>query len=246
MSSTKSDRENFGSKAPIVEAMIDFGSHTDLDKDGLHAVAMAMETEFPEVDERFETSFTLTMNADGSSSTSSSEFLGFVLRHENRATQIRRNGFSVSHLHPYDSWSKLKSDTNRLWLENAPKCSFKHVHRIAVRYINEITLPGSHGLGHWLALRPALPSVFLDGPDVAKMRVQQFVKEYGATAIVTLDIKAIRPTGRPILLDIECLVEDQRLSPEEDQIWKILERLRDLKNNIFFDSLTDSAKELLR
>jgi uncharacterized protein (TIGR04255 family) len=48
-----------------------------------------------------------------------------------------------------------------------------------------------------------------------------------------------------VFLDIDTFTVS-RLDPNSDQIWQVLDQLRDLKNQVFFNAITEKTKEAFR
>lgn len=49
----------------------------------------------------------------------------------------------------------------------------------------------------------------------------------------------------PIIFDIN-VFWDGELSPEDEKIWDLLDKIRDTKNNLFFNSFTEDVKRRFR
>jgi uncharacterized protein (TIGR04255 family) len=77
------------------------------------------------------------------------------------------------------------------------------------------------------------------------MRLGIPTEKWNAIAIVTETLKPPEGDTLPLILDID-VYREIMLPPRSPAIWEALEELRQLKNEIFFDSLTEKAKELFR
>jgi uncharacterized protein (TIGR04255 family) len=67
-----------------------------------------------------------------------------------------------------------------------------------------------------------------------------------AHVILTQTIEEVTAAKKlPLIFDID-VFQAGLFDAKSDEIWTILEGLRNLKNDIFFKSLTDKAKDLFR
>jgi uncharacterized protein (TIGR04255 family) len=64
-------------------------------------------------------------------------------------------------------------------------------------------------------------------------------------AIVTETMEPPQQNFLPLILDID-VFREAAFDVNATEIWDTLERLRDFKNQIFFKSITDKAKELFK
>ncbi len=71
--------------------------------------------------------------------------------------------------------------------------------------------------------------------------------ESDATAILTMAMNSAEATDKiiPVIFDINVFIQTV-YSPHSDDIWKAFEELRRIKNDIFFNSLTEAAMELFQ
>jgi uncharacterized protein (TIGR04255 family) len=77
------------------------------------------------------------------------------------------------------------------------------------------------------------------------MRLVLPFPQHECLVIVTETIEEAVGERLPWILDIDAYVE-RGWSPESPEIWDVFERLRDVKNEVFFKSLTERTKELFR
>ena len=78
------------------------------------------------------------------------------------------------------------------------------------------------------------------------MRLEVPNPDIEATAIITQTMDKPTKTQRlPLILDIDVFRITEYVGKTEE-MWKAFEKLRDFKNDIFFNSITKKAKELFR
>lgn len=243
-------RDNFGSKAPIVEALIDIATAAPVDVSNLRGLADDLLVAFPLSFPQVKWDLSLNLGPTGESTGSAAPApRGFLLRTADgtRAVQLRLDGFTMSHLYPYKSWEALRDDAFNLWSRYAAAARVDAVSRVAVRYLNRMELPVEDPLSRWLTLRPETPgSLGLQPSEFALASVFQH-PQHAATAIVNVRQEPLL-AGRPraIVLDVDCYFDRLALHGADPSIWTKLEALREFKNDIFFGSITQDTVERFR
>lgn len=165
----------------------------------------------------------------------------------NKILQCRQDGFTFNKLKPYENWEVFRTEANEYWKLFIEKVAPVKVNRLGLRYINRIELP--------------LPFIdfkeyLLSAPEVAPKLPQSLshffmsfsipYPEHGAMAIITQTMEnQTLPAKLPIILDID-VFQDVNFKPEDSGIWERLDLLRNIKNDIFSNSLTDKAKEMFK
>lgn len=172
----------------------------------------------------------------------------FTSSDKKRVVQARLDGFTYSKLRPYDNWDQLKSEAEELWENYCEIAKPLEVKRVALRYINQIELPLPFSdFREYLLTTPEIAPGLPQGLASFSIRFVIPSNNEMDTAIVIQEMKPISENGKllPIIFDID-VFRNIKLDPQGDQIWEILEELREFKNDIFFNSITDKAKELFR
>ncbi len=172
----------------------------------------------------------------------------FVSTDGKQIFQARLDGFTFSRLNPYDRWETLRDEAIELW-QKYRELIFPEITRVALRYINKFNIPIDPAtpiqFEDYLKTSPIIPEKLPQGVSSFLSRVVIHNPEIDAAAIVTQVFEGIiDPKFIPIILDIDVIRKKEMLSEEE--AWDTLEKLRNFKNNIFFESITEKAKELFR
>lgn len=170
---------------------------------------------------------------------------GLILRtaDRRRAVQARLDGFSASRLKPYENWAALRAEAERLWLVYRGVVAPTRVTRVTVRYINRIELPLPVGdLEDFFITRPEIPASVSRTVAGFLMRVVIPSDEFGVVGIVTQASEPATNESVSVLFDIE-VFKEHGIDPLSADIWTEIDRLRDFKNRIFFDSVTERALE---
>lgn len=231
--------------APIVEGMIDMRVERSptLTLETLRAACDELAEEFPSRQERRVWSGQINLSgADAAKvSTQLDEPDGIILRSvdDKWVAQFRLDGFTLSRLAPYESWDSLKTNAFRLWGKYRSVAQPARILRVTARFINHIPLPAGEPLNRTFSTTFTLPPSLPQGIAGYLLRVVIPFEQKGATAIMT---QSMRPNSDACILDLDVFAEQQQGFSEEDA-WKRLEVLRDVKNGAFFESLTPEAIE---
>ena len=237
--------------APISEAVIDIQTQ-DVVCEMAALKAMGQETpEFPDVREmsRNELQFSFQPDATVPVTEGRRSFHGFQFwsADKKKVWQARVNGFSVSHLHPYQSWESLSDEARRLWAIYRTVTGATPT-RLAVRYINRFDIPNSSrvNFADFFRTVPNIPSELDTGLAGFFMQLILPQQDLEATAVVSQT--PAQPTGpnmASLILDID-LFRDANVPQDDEQIWALFDQFRDRKNFIFEQSMHEPARELIR
>lgn len=242
------------SNAPITEAVIDFRlrQRPAFDLAALQEMASRLEPEYvkkgPIV--ALEANLTLSPEGQGSSQMVSQE-LGSRLhsRDEKYVAQIALNGFSISRLAPYETWEALLGESQRLWAIYLEVAAPELVTRVATRFINNLRLPMQPGdnFESYLTKPPQIPDALPQGMSGFLQRIELHDAQFNIGATLTQFLQTLQagalPETIPVVLDIDAyrLAE---IDPRSKEIWDCLAKLRDFKNLVFYESLTEKAIDL--
>jgi uncharacterized protein (TIGR04255 family) len=232
-------------RAPIVEAIIDFRVQPPgaLDPQRLSSVHTAIRDRFPEIKERRRTK----LKFEVPSRPPSLEDLGldgflFKSADGKQIAQLRTNGFTLNRLGPYTSWQELAPLAQELWRLYCEAASPEVVIRLGARYINRIPLPADlTEFNEYLRSPPAIPPELPHEISAFFYRttIHDSSTDVSAHVAQVLDTAAAADTP-VVILDIDAFREVD-LEPEDDELFNVLDRLREFKNLIFFNMLTEKA-----
>jgi len=161
--------------------------------------------------------------------------------------QFRLDGFTFNRLKPYTSWKQIRGEAFRLWELYRTTVEPALISRIALRYINRIEIPlPLVDLRDYLAAPPSTPPN-LSG-NLSSFLTRVVVREPSARieAIITQtgDVPG-KPEQTALLLDID-VISQAVYDKDGKSAWETMERLREMKNRIFFESITLKALELFK
>ena len=236
----------------ITEAILDIRvEERDWDLGQLRALGKDL-AEFPEIRDISFLSGTMQFSTgpDPSPQTvASSVPIGFQFwsADKKRVWQARKNGFSISHLSPYQGWGGLALEARNLWTVYRAALNPK-LTRVAVRYVNRFDIPSQNRIdfADYFRTVPQIPKELDTGLSAFLMQLVLPQAEIQGMVILTQAmIPANLPGTAAIALDID-LFRESDVPQSEEEIWPLFEQMRHRKNRIFEDCITDAARELLR
>ena len=107
-------------------------------------------------------------------------------------------------------------------------------------------LPYNARFEDYLTAPPTIPDALPQSVESFLSRIVIHDGNLDAQCILTQAMESSNPSHEnlPITLDID-VIANKRFSLEDD-FWRTIENLRDLKNRIFFESITSKTVELYR
>lgn len=238
--------------APITEALIDIRvqlpqtvSLADLEK--LHSV---IQKDYPQKRTRTMWEGSFQLKGEGEPiKTDHSQVDGYLFLSSDarQVVQFRLDGFAFSRLRPYSKWEEVYAEAKRLWEIYRAETKPNLVQRVATRYINAIEIPSKRfDTKDYLTCPPTIPKELPQTLGHFFTRLVIPFPDNGVTAIVIqTPWEKPDPINSTVILDIDAFVEVS-LESKDQKIGEILAILRKVKNDIFFSSLTDKAKDLFR
>jgi uncharacterized protein (TIGR04255 family) len=163
-----------------------------------------------------------------------------------KVVQVRRNSLTLSVLRGYNNFDEIKAATRAVWEYFNKWAGTTTVGKLAVRYTNVIELPVGVDLDDFLAAGPRIPPQL---PQILREFLHQVEIAFPDIPAVAIITQAQDPPTHahliPVVLDID-VESDCKLDGNSAQIWSQFDRLRKVKNLIFFSSLTKRALEAYR
>jgi uncharacterized protein (TIGR04255 family) len=172
--------------------------------------------------------------------------LGWKYQAGTEVAQFRVDGFTFSKIEPYTSWDEVFGEAFRLWEVYLRLANAKQVSRIAVRYINRIRVTENGNINEFLVAPPMLPAPI--PPVIRDFLTRVHIaddKRSSAAVIVQALEPQLEPNVMSLLLDIDAYHEDGAvLVPTDPGLPSLFEQLRQLKNEIFYASITEKTAEM--
>jgi len=235
--------------APILEAIIDFRVKLPpaFNPEDFSSLSRDLSDRYPKNGPRriFAGSFGMKKDKPFIQKPEIKGIQGYIFKSEDEKNiaQFRVDGFTFSRLNPYTEWESVFSEAKNLWEIYSSKSSPELISRIAVRYINRLDLPTK--MKEFEEYLTAPPRV----PESLPQKVSQFLNRIViheadiAANIIQVLVKSPKPDHIGVILDID-VYKGSKVGINESSVWSEFGRLREMKNRIFFGSITENTARL--
>lgn len=238
-------------RAPLTEAIIDVRvkAHEQFSPEAFRSLGEKLASSFPQIEEQnlFQGRVQLGPGTAVSQHTTVGELNGFFFKSSDGLdiAQFRRDGFTFNRLNPYTSWEEVFPQAWKLWELYAETGAAEFITRIAIRYVNLLKLPTPmRDLADYLTAPPRVPEGV--SGTIASFLTQIVVNnpQAGTAANITQALeKPAEPGSVNVILDIDAYVKKE-FELRDASLSSTFVQLRELKNDIFFNSVTEDAVRL--
>jgi uncharacterized protein (TIGR04255 family) len=237
--------------APIVEALLDIQVTLPPKTipENLDALQRKLGGRYPTKQIRKNFQGELSFSADATPVAKTSERFGgyqFGTADGKEVMQARMDGYSFSRLQPYTNWDQFSSLAREGWREYAKLFKPVSVNRIALRYINRIPLPMPFSdFTEYVLTAPRIaPTLSLNLKQFFFRAITQDDKAK-ATVVITETVEETTTSSLhvPLIFDID-VFRLGAFPKEAEKLWPLFSPLHDLKNRVFFESVTPATLEL--
>lgn len=233
--------------APITEAVIELQltGQSEVTKGDFAPVQAAEGKGYPRVSGIFRRNGQIEVSEKGFvGSYSDSKLIGvhIVSADEKYVGSLAIDRFSVSRMRPYEDWETFKTEALRLWVHELSVLKPTGITRLGVRFLNEIDVPFPTGMQELFNLPVALAP---NGRPLLAFASSCLIPDVEKDLGVNLNVFSQPPTEQGtnfrFMVDIDAF-KAVSFDPKDVGGWShILDDLRDFKNKIFFELLTDSV-----
>lgn len=235
--------------SPIQEAIFDFrlSFGTPPTRSDFSALSDALRSKYPLQEDLNRHRLQLTIESGNSQTSQNSAFAGIKFQSEDKTFvfQAQTDGFTLSKLPPYQSWEDIIDEAKEIWLKFAMFMKPQSMHRVACRYINQFEVPvGIFELSKYLVSAPEIPAGLPQAVNRYFLQ-QEIPAGDGVVVILTHALQPSTPAAVAFILDVD-VSKNSNYDVVKEEWWKDLEALRILKNQFFFESITEKTKELFR
>jgi uncharacterized protein (TIGR04255 family) len=164
-----------------------------------------------------------------------------------QSVQIKRAGFGFNRFAPYLGWEQFRNEAMDLWNTYRNLFPPDQITSIALRYLNRMRLPFPFSdFKEYLRTYPELAREIDTGLAGFLMSLTLPIADGAVTGTLTQTVEreGWDDSAIPLVFDVE-VVREQDI-PGDEGIWDVLEELREFKNRLFFESITEKTKELFR
>ena len=175
--------------------------------------------------------------------------LQFLHQDQKQVVQFRTQGFSFNRLAPYSSLDDYLPEIERTWKLFVSLASPVQIRAVRLRYINRIMLPMPEpvlNLDDYLKVAPHLP-------DQQRLTFTGFLNQHtavetGTGNLVTIVLSPLPAEDQLLPLILDITAESHQTRVVEDWAWLLsqIQALRDLKNRVFRNTLTEKCLNLFR
>jgi uncharacterized protein (TIGR04255 family) len=171
----------------------------------------------------------------------------FTSKDRLQVVQITPRSFSFHRLRPYSNWEQFSGAALGLWNQYLSEFMPDGVRGVNLRYLNRIDIPAPFSdLREYVSLSPNLPEGVDAGFFGYLLRLSLRDASVPAVAYVTQRTEYDQiNTVLPLLFDID-VRSVGKMSARDEVVWRMIEKLRDYKNRLFFSSITEAARKLFR
>ncbi|MDY7000560.1 MAG: TIGR04255 family protein [Thermodesulfobacteriota bacterium] len=237
--------------APITEAIIDFRIKppSGIQVSDFLPLTKTLQDQYPKVKDirKFEGRFDFDMKKGKALKSSLEETpQGYRCESddEKNIVQFKIDGLTFSRLKPYTRWEDIFAEARRIWDIYITKISTASVMRLATRYINHIEIPLPIDFSQYLTAPPIIPN---DLPQSATDFLTRIVVHDTNLDILVNITQALGKSSKKnhaaIILDIDAYKQCE-LDVNSEDMWLIFGQLHDMKNKIFFGSITEKTAGL--
>lgn len=237
-------------RSPLIEAVIHWQAHamTELEPEILKKELTQRLPDYPTIHSQYEHGIQvetlIRQDTDQSSNVQHrTSWVGFRLENEskNRVIQFTQTGIAISSVGNYESWETFHQEALNLWSLFHELAEPRIINRLGVRYINKIIIEEKENPSTYLK------TVQQNNFSLPLQRDTFFYQDtykipncpYSINWVCTQQSEA---NQQFLIVDIDVFI-----SPlpdlEKSSLIKHLNKIRWLKNKIFFNSITNTALE---
>jgi len=245
------NRHRLYKRPPVTESAIELRFERPVSQSDLRRTASRLQTEYPISEDVLAQNVNIDQQAQAA--TFSTAWQGVKLSSADRTDVLffQPGTLVVGHLAPHKGWNHIMDNLKNAWLalrratgENLA------LSRVGVRYINRIDILAKNGkqplFSDYIRLYPQTPSDLATTELISEFssHVVYPIPETELTArLVVASIISPLIAHNSILFDVD-IYTDHVLPRKLDDLWQLLDLIRDHKNTIFETCITDNSREL--
>ncbi|MFL5560824.1 MAG: TIGR04255 family protein [Gemmatimonadaceae bacterium] len=238
-------------RPPVVEALVDIHVTSTLQQSSassLRTLLDSAETRYQEAQELRTGNFAFDAATWATSSTPMElEGYRFASVDGTEVVQVRHRSLTVSSLAPYRGWEALLKATEAHWNRFRAVAHAITVTRIAVRYINRLSLPYQGvPLAEYLHVVPAIGDSLPNRIGQFLLRLEIVNPGDPGTRLIITEGRELNPDPARIfiVLDLDVSRPVEIEPGDSATLFRSIEDLHTLGNDAFENSITDKARAL--
>lgn len=235
--------------APIIEAVIDLriSLPNEFDVSSFDILDAELSIDLPN-----KSNFTITtaqfQSNEPQSATIDKQHSGYRYESSDKKKILimSKEAYTFSHLAPYVSWDNFHSEAQKFWKLYEKISNPVSINRLGLRYINRIDFPMLERLNMYLKLYPTVPDIPNRPALGFYMQLQVPQPDIDGMLIINeARVDAENPDIFSVLIDIDVFREKVIEASDDWLAWDIFEQLRNRKNLVFEEIITQKTRELL-
>jgi len=235
-------------RPPIIEAVFEFQFEEPSGERDLERLRDRFKRQYPAIEQQLQ----ISVEVRGEKVTTTSTPSGFKMTSANAldVLLVQTKSLGTTRLAPYESWESLISTAKANYEAFTKIVGRRKITRIGARFLNRIDIPTKKLVGQslidWVYVGIAIPTTVtaVIGPyslSVNCVDVQTGIKiqlqsSLGLTSLLE---------HASIFLDVDAY-QDTDIPTRLDELWEHAEVLRQAKNNVFENNITDATRALFQ
>lgn len=239
-------------KAPITEAVIEFVFDQSITQSVIESAARRVESDYPQKDVEETAQFHIDPKIKSGQVPAKWSWNGLKLNSTDRTNILlfRKDRFACIRLAPYNGWEQFQARAVHGWDEWKKSAGTVGIKRVGLRYINRIDVPKQNNplirIEEYLNVLPKGPEI-LDQPMTGY--AIQMTRSLGADdcglSLTSSSVTSPLVGYASFALDID-VFRDKDIPRREDDLWALVQRMREHKNRIFEACVNDKARALFQ
>ncbi len=236
------------SKPPLLEAVLELRLDQNFTDREFVRLKDRLERKYPTVEEI--RTYQAKLEARGS--VVDQGLVGFKMTAKSSVDVVvlQLNALVTSRLSPYFGWERLMAQVKENYEAVAKIVGFRRFSRIGARFVNRIDVPNKlladRHVGDLLNMKIELPAGMASARGAYSLALNFVHHDSGLKVLAQVavgDPALIDHTS--VFVDLDCAI-DNNIPSNVEQVWELIETMRDPKDNIFESLLTPEVRELFQ
>lgn len=160
----------------------------------------------------------------------------------NKSIQSKVGQLSFHNTDKYLGWELFYEEFKKIWKNYYNTIGRIDIIQLGVRYINQLhfDLPLKDGIEEFLKILPTIPNGI--NKDLNNFFMQLNIPNDNQTlnGIITQTLRDVSKNKLQVLLDLN-VVKTKNINGSSEEIWQSFDDIRNFKNQLFFNSLTNKT-----
>lgn len=232
-------------RPPITEAVIELRVEGALSREDVDKVQKRLSAEYPFSQQ----GQVVDVEVGQSSAKIQQQFQNYRLSSTDGADVVLLTSSSIAtaRLAPYEGWENFISRAKTNWDLWKRTVGFRKLTRLGVRYINRLDIPEPESqrirLSNYVNVFPQLPNIGIPGIANFAMNVVSPLGKDDCKLILNVGVVP-SPLVKTASFVLDLDVSREPPPSNEQELWALVDRIRNYKNAIFEGAITDATRQL--